>query len=76
MSNEWHFQNSKPTTTDDLVNQRWQPMSTVPFNQNVICLWGTCTIGSSIFFTDHDVKHSYAKYWIPMPELPDNERHA
>jgi hypothetical protein len=73
MSNEWHFQKSKPTKTDDLVNQRWQPMSTVPLNQYVICLWGTCTIGSSIFFTDHDVKHSYAKYWIPMPKLPDNE---
>ena len=50
----------------------WQPMATVPFNQYVICLWGTCTIGSTIFFSDYDVKVSYAKYWLPMPELPTN----
>jgi hypothetical protein len=64
---------SDNTTTKDLVSQQWQPIATVPFNQYVICLWGTCTIGSSIFFTDQDVKHTYAKYWIPMPKFPDNE---
>lgn len=76
MSNEWHFQNSKPTKTDDLVNQRWQPMSTVPLGELVICLWGHRTIGSQIYDSQHDVKYATAKYWIPMPKLPDNERHA
>jgi hypothetical protein len=76
MSNEWHFQNSKPTTTDDLVNQRWQPIATVPLGELVICLWGHRTIGSQIFDSQHDVKYATAKYWIPMPKLPDNERHA
>jgi hypothetical protein len=76
MSNEWHFQKSKPTKTDDLVNQRWQPMSTVPLGELVICLWGHRTIGSQIYDSQHDVKYATAKYWIPMPKLPDNERHA
>ena len=76
MSNEWHFQNSKPTKTDDLVNQRWQPMSTVPLGELVICLWGHRTIGSQIYDSQHDVKYATAKYWIPMPKIPDNERHA
>jgi hypothetical protein len=76
MSNEWHFQNSKPTKTDDLVNQRWQPIATVPLGELVICLWGHRTIGSQIYDSQHDVKYATAKYWIPMPKLPDNERHA
>jgi hypothetical protein len=76
MSNEWHFQKSKPTKTDDLVNQRWQPIATVPLGELVICLWGHRTIGSQIYDSQHDVKYATAKYWIPMPKLPDNERHA
>ena len=55
---------------DSMSKTEWNPIETVPFNQDVICLWGTCTIGSSIFFSDHDVKHTYAKYWIPMPKTP------
>jgi hypothetical protein len=55
---------------EDLEKYRWQPIATVPFNQNVICLWATCTVGCSIFFTEHDVKSSYAKYWMPFPNPP------
>jgi hypothetical protein len=75
-NNEWHFQNSKPTTPDDLVNQRWQPIATVPLGELVICLWGHRTIGSQIFDSQHDVRYATAKYWTPMPKLPDNERNA
>jgi hypothetical protein len=75
-NNEWHFQNSKPTTHDNLANHRWQPIATVPLGELVICLWGYRTIGSQIYDSEHDVKYATAKYWIPMPKLPDNERHA
>jgi hypothetical protein len=60
----------------DLANQRWQPIATVPLGELVICLWGHRTIGSQIYDSQHDVKYATAKYWIPMPKLPDNERHA
>jgi hypothetical protein len=71
-NNEWHFQNSKPTTTDNLVGQQWQPISTVPLGELVICLWGHRTIGSQIYDSQHDVKYATAKYWIPMPKFPTN----
>ena len=69
---------------EDLVNeikelktsQQWQPISTVPLGELVICLWGHRTIGSQIYDSQHDVKYATAKYWIPMPKFPDNERNA
>ena len=75
-NNEWHFENSKPATPEQLANQRWQPIETVPLGELVICLWGHRTIGSQIYDSQHDVKYATAKYWIPMPKLPDNERNA
>ena len=49
----------------------WQPIETVPLREDVICLWATCTVGHTIFYTDHDKKFTYAKYWMPFPKLPD-----
>ena len=73
MSNEWHFERSKPKPIDDLVSQQWQPIATVPLGELVICLWGHRTIGSQIYDSQHDVKYATAKYWIPMPKFPNED---
>ena len=77
MSNEWHFERSKPKPIDDLVSQQWQPIATVPLGELVICLWGHRTIGTQVFYWPNDVKETYAKYWMSIPPVPnDNERHS
>jgi hypothetical protein len=59
------------------TRQNWQPIETVPLRQYVICLWGTQTVGCSIFYNQRDVETTYAKYWIPMPPTPElNERYS
>ena len=62
---------------EDLEKYRWQPIATVPLNELVICLWGHRTIGTQIFYGSGDIKTTYAKYWMRIPPVPnDNERHA
>jgi len=61
----------------DLVCQQWQPIATVPLGELVICLWGHRTIGTQIFDHPTDRARGYAKYWMRIPPVPnDNERHA
>ena len=59
------------------ISQQWQPISTVPLGELVICLWGHRTIGTQIFDHPTDRSRGYAKYWMRIPPVPnDNERHA
>jgi hypothetical protein len=57
----------------ELEKHHWQPISTVPIGELVICLWGHRTIGSQIYDSQHDVKYATAKYWIPMPKFPNED---
>jgi len=62
---------------EDLEKYRWQPIATVPLGELVICLWGHRTIGTQIFDHPTDRARGYAKYWMRIPPVPnDNERHA
>ena len=57
-------------------NNEWQPISTAPIGELVICLWGHRTIGTQIFYHPTDLTNTYAKYWMAIPPVPnDNERH-
>jgi hypothetical protein len=58
-------------TLDELDKYRWQPIATAPLNELVICLWAHNTIGTQIFYGPGDLKTTYAKYWIPIPPLPN-----
>jgi len=59
------------------ISQQWQPIATAPLNELIICLWGHRTVGTQIFYGPCDVKTTYAKYWMRIPPVPnDNERHA
>lgn len=53
-----------------IAMSEWQPIETVPLREDVICFWATCTVGHTIFYSEHDVKRTYAKYWMPFPKIP------
>lgn len=64
-------------TMEELEKYQWQPIATVPLGELVICLWGHRTIGTQIFDHPTDRSRGYAKYWMRIPPVPnDNERHA
>ena len=74
-ANHSHAQWERAMT--DLEKYRWKPIATAPLNELVICLWGHRTVGTQIFYGPGDIKTTYAKYWIPIPPVPnDNERHS
>jgi hypothetical protein len=66
-----HVINQWMKTLDELDKYRWQPIATAPLNELVICLWAHNTIGTQIFYGPGDLKTTYAKYWIPIPPLPN-----